>query len=558
MHPTPDIVLFFGRLHPLLVHLPIGLIVLLAFLEVLAFVPRFRQANANAGVILSLAVPAAAAAVLCGWLLSLGGGYDPQLLRWHKWTAIGTACACAVAALLYALRFRRVYRACLFATFLALLVASDFGGSLTHGSDYLVRYAPASLKKLFGGKPPVVAAAPKPKDIAQLTAFNDVIQPVLQKDCVSCHGPDKSKGKLRLDSLAAVLKGGGSGPALLPGKSADSEIVRRLLLPSGTDDHMPPDGKPQPTLDEITLVQWWIDSGAPADKTIAELKPPLPIKRILAARFGAPQTEAKVVLPRPLGDVLPLAAKLSDDLQIPILALSARDAWVECNASIAGRDFGDAQLARLAPLAPNMRWLDLGGTSITDTGLLQVAAMPNLTRLHLERTAITDHGLAALANLPNLQYLNLYDTAVTDAGLLQLADLPNLKEVFVWETKVTPTAAEGFIASHTDTNQLQQWRAEIAQLQAKIKGSHVSVDLGTQPAAAPMTNAVAINTVCPVSGKPVDPTKTVLYNGSLVAFCCADCKAKFEKDPTPFLAKLGLKPKDPLAAKPTTTTKTTQ
>ena len=94
MSGPSDISLFFGRLHPLLVHLPIGLIVLLALLEVLARSHRFKQANANAGLILALAVPASLVSVLCGWLLSLGGGYPDSLLQWHKWTGIATAAAC--------------------------------------------------------------------------------------------------------------------------------------------------------------------------------------------------------------------------------------------------------------------------------------------------------------------------------------------------------------------------------------------------------------------------------------------------------------------------------
>ena len=94
MTPPSDTLLLFGRFHPLLVHLPIGLIVLLAFLELLACWPRLKKANASAGAILALAVPASIVTAVCGWLLSLGGGYDDRLLQWHKWTGIAVA-ACA-------------------------------------------------------------------------------------------------------------------------------------------------------------------------------------------------------------------------------------------------------------------------------------------------------------------------------------------------------------------------------------------------------------------------------------------------------------------------------
>lgn len=534
---------FFGRWHPLLVHLPIGLMVLLAFLELLSRSPRFKGANSNAGIILALAVPLSVFTAFLGWLLSLAGGYDERLLQLHKWTGIGTAAACLVAGLFYRLDLKKPYRFTLAATFLALVVASHFGGSLTHGSDYLVRYAPGPLRKLLGGqaeKPPV--AQPKPRDFTQLKAFNDVIEPALQKNCVTCHGPEKSKGKLRMDSLEALLKGGGSGPALIPGKSVESELVRRLKLPMTSDDHMPPDGKPQPSQDEIALLQWWVDAGAPGDKLVTDLKPPAGIKRIIQAQLGIQAPVAKATPPKAMADASPIASNLVQKLNVSLGTISAKESWFQCNASILGTNFGDTELAQLAPLGSNLRWLDLAGTTVTDAGLSNLAVMPNLARLHLERTRITDAGLAAVADLPNLEYLDLYGTAVTDAGVERLGQMPRLKQLYLWQTAATTNGANAFLESRTDTNQLQKWREEIEQLQAKIKDAHISVELGTTIAAAASasTNAVPINKDCPVSGKPIDASKTVTYEGSLVAFCCDDCKAEFEKDPKRFVGKLGL------------------
>jgi len=541
----PDIALFFGHLHPLLVHLPIGLILLLAILELFARWPRFRNANSNAGFILALAVPIAVFTVTCGWLLSLGGGYQDRLLQWHKWTGIGTAAACALAGLCYWLDQKKLYRLCLFATVAALVVASHFGGSLTHGSDYLVRYAPAPLRALLGVARQQPAAETKPKDVNQLPAFAGVVQPLLQNDCAACHGAEKSQAGLRLDSLAALLKGGKSGPAVVPGHSAESLLVKRLRLPSGDKLHMPPEGKPQPARDDIVLLQWWIALGAPADKKLGELDRPPSIARILQARFGSPTAVAKAVAPRPLKEVLPLAGKLAVELDIALTPMGEDEPWLQCNASIAGKNFGDAELARLAPVAANVRWLDLAGTKVSDAGLAQAAAMPNLTRLHLERTGITDSGLARMKGMGELEYLNLYGTAVTDAGLAALQDLPKLRRLYLWQTKVTPEAVKTFAAARTDEDQIQGWREEIEQLETKIRDQKMTVDVGLSVTAAPATNAAPINAQCPVSGKPIDATKTVVYQDAVVAFCCNDCKAKFQQDPKPYLAKLGLTTKMP-------------
>lgn len=532
----------------MLVHLPIGLILLLAVLEVLALSARFKQANSNAGLILALAVPAAAVTALCGWLLSQAGGYQDRLLQWHKWSGISTAIACAVAALLFLLDLKKAYRCCLFSSVGLLILAGHFGGSLTHGSDYFVRYAPAPIRAWLSG--PAKAPAPQTNrvEVAQVSAFSSVVQPVFQQNCVSCHGPDKSKGGLRLDTFSGLTKGGKSGPAIVPGKSAESDLIKRVRLPITDDDHMPPDGKPQPSPDEIALLQWWIDAGAPDDKKVGDLKPSARVARILASRFGSAAPVAKTVAPKPLNDLLPQSAKLAEELSLAITPLSPKEPWFQCNASIAGTNFGDLELSKLAPIGANIQWLDLAGTAVTDGGLAHLAAMPNLTRLHLERTHITDEGLARLAVLNNLQYLDLYGTEISDAGLERLRTMPKLKQLYLWKTKVTPEAGKAFIEARTDADQLQGWRDQIEQLNAKIRDARILVDLGTILPATKSTNTGPINAQCPVSGKPVDPTKTIVHKGVLVAFCCDDCKAKFQKDPTPFLAKLEL----PKESQPTT------
>ena len=518
--------------------MPIGFIVLLAALELLARFPRFSHANRSAGLILALAGPLAILTALCGWLLSRAGGYENRLLGWHQWTGIGTAAACLAAGLLYALHRERAYRWCLFSMLPLLALASHFGGSLTHGSDYLVRYAPAPLRAFLGrGNQP----RPNPRNGPQwpdLQVFTDIIQPVLQHNCVSCHGPEKAKAALRLDSLSAVLKGGKSGRVLVPGQAAQSELLRRLRLPPENDEHMPPQGKPQPAQDDLALLEWWIAAGAPPDERAGQLNPPANITRILAARFAGQAPGAQAFPPKPLNEVALLAAQLGDELGIVLTALSPTEPWLQCNAGVARAAFGDAQLAKLTPLGPNLRWLDLSGTKVTDAGLARLETMPNLTRLHLERTAITDTGLACLARLGSLEFLDLYGTAVTDAGLEQLQKLPQLKRLYLWQTGVTPAGAKAFAEARADQGQIERWQEEIEQLQAKIKDHQVQVDLGTALTSRSSTNATPVNSQCPVSGKPADPAKTLFHEGRLVAFCCDDCKAKFQQDPKPYLNKL--------------------
>ncbi len=278
MNETPDILLFFGRFHPLLVHLPIGFLVLLVALESLARFRRFRSANASAGYILALLVPSAVLSAGCGWLLSLSGDYRSELLQVHRWLGFATAGLCTLTAGFRWRNWTRTYTASLYLSAIVLAVTSHFGGSLTHGSDYLTRYAPAPIQALLGRQ-----SAKADPGIArpQERFFSVVIEPILQARCAACHNPEKRKGGLRLDTWETLQRGGKNGPVIVAGKAAESPLVQRLLLPLDNDDHMPPEGKPQPTPEEIAVLSWWIDAGAPPDAALAGLRPPAGIRQAL-------------------------------------------------------------------------------------------------------------------------------------------------------------------------------------------------------------------------------------------------------------------------------------
>ena len=271
---SPDLVLFFGRFHPMLVHLPIGGLVSLGVLELLAKCSRFKDAAQGNRLILGLTAAASVTAALLGWMLSQSGDYDPQLLQWHQWTGFAVATTCTLTFLLSWLGRLRAYRLSLLATLSVLVVASHLGASITHGRDFLIQYAPAPLRALFQGGAGVPEARSTSPDRLQQRVFAEVIQPILLQRCSACHGPEKQKAELRVDSFEALLKGGNDGPALVPGKAKDSRLIQRLLLPLSDEDHMPPEGKPQPTPAEITVLEWWIESGAQAEGPSAgEVRP---------------------------------------------------------------------------------------------------------------------------------------------------------------------------------------------------------------------------------------------------------------------------------------------
>ena len=116
-----------------------------------------------------------------------------------------------------------------------------------------------------------VAADKKPVDVSKLPPAADAkgltydkdIKPIFQKSCFKCHGTEKQKGKLRVDSLAATLKGGEDGKVVEPGESAKSMLVHNVARIGDEDDWMPPTDKGEPlTKAQVGLIRAWIDQGA--------------------------------------------------------------------------------------------------------------------------------------------------------------------------------------------------------------------------------------------------------------------------------------------------------
>ncbi len=101
-------------------------------------------------------------------------------------------------------------------------------------------------------------AASSQKDVT----YDKDIKPIFEKSCFKCHGSEKQKGKLRLDSLAAALKGGEDGKVIEPGNSAKSLLVHSVAR-LDEDEAMPPEDKGKPlTNEQVSLIRAWIDQGA--------------------------------------------------------------------------------------------------------------------------------------------------------------------------------------------------------------------------------------------------------------------------------------------------------
>ena len=197
----PEIILFFGRFHPLLVHLPIGFLLIAFLLELFSRFQRYQSIRHAVSFVLFLGAWSSILAAGLGYFLSLGGGYDEDALALHQWMGIGTAVA-ALGALLLKTRLNdqasrlkeRVYVLTLSLTVVLMMGAGHYGGSLTHGSDYLTTYFPTSLESFTGGSAGKNKKAKVITNLPEAVVYTDIIQPIFDSRCINCHNTTKQKG----------------------------------------------------------------------------------------------------------------------------------------------------------------------------------------------------------------------------------------------------------------------------------------------------------------------------------------------------------------------------
>jgi uncharacterized membrane protein len=460
LQASSDWAAFIGRFHPVLVHLPIGFLILAGLLEIGRLTNRIEVKESTISFILFWSAIGATLSCIAGYLLSLGGGYEAELLEEHKWQGIWVAVASWIAWIAKSERFMNKIPFGVLLYFPALIIAGFFtmiaghhGGSLTHGAGYLTQETPEPFRDWLGMEAKKDKSSDEIKPIADVNnamVFQDVVNPILKARCIQCHNTNKSKGDLRMDQVELLKKGGENGPIFVVGKGEESDMIKRCLLPLEDENHMPPKGKTQLTEGQVAILSWWIDQGAPFDKKVAELKATDAIKPVLAALSGSPSTgsSSQMTATAKESPVLSLKVPSADAKAVEalkkagllVMPIANESNLLEVNAVNAG-SLTDAQLALLEPLKEQIIWLKLGDTKITDQSAGTIAQLKNLQKLHLENTSVTDATVHQIKSLPYLEYLNLVNTQVTDAGIKELTESKSLLSLHVWHSKVTEAGA---------------------------------------------------------------------------------------------------------------------
>jgi hypothetical protein len=430
---------FLGRFHPLAVHLPIGLLVLVPLLEIVGrFRPALREA---AGFVLGLAFACCLGSLALGFLLAFGGGSTGAVVNHHMWGGIWLSIGVLLCLLARPWWISgvtpRVYPASLTGVLFLLMWTAHQGGTLTHGSSYLTEYMPASLKRW------VAPGSVKADARSAGSFYAKHVNPVLDANCVTCHGEAEVKGGLRLDSYESLMKGGKDGPVIVPGSPDKSVLLQRVTLPPSHKQFMPAEGKPPLKPEEIAWLSAWVQQGAsPTATTLAgvsirEEQPELP--------------------PQPVGDYSSLMGEISQMEQgqgaklVPV-SRKPSDGLILNTVDIAP-SFTDAQLAGFQKFAPYIVEANLARTAVTNASFDTLAKFTHLRALHLEGTGVTGDGVQKLGSLSQLTYLNLSGTKVTAAAAAQIEKMKSLRHVYLYNTPAQPAPTE--VAAKADARNTQ-------------------------------------------------------------------------------------------------------
>lgn len=420
---------FIGHLHPALVHLPIGFIIMAVLSD---FYVKRKGSSGNHSISTFMWLASAVAAILAmgtGIVLLRSGYYEGANMFVHLLCGYGIA---IVTSLLAFTKWKNKQwfsaQGIVFKTALLglLVVGGHKGAELTHGPEYL----------------PMPFSKSESVELADLDAldsidmFEHMIAPVFHTKCNRCHETDDARGKLNMTTQEGLLDDTYGDPGIFPGNLGDSEIFKRITMDPSHRKFMPPSG-PELSYKEKKTIEWWISQGAPFGENLREMEVDPGMKEFLKTQYGL-DLRKKSFYEKVLIDPLdPGTITKIEDAQFNATQLAANNNFFDVTRIGKPDDISASEINALLDAKEHITWLDLSGSNATDELMDVISQLENLTKLKLQNTQITDQALEKLKDAKNLSVLNVYGTSVSDAGLEHLSGLQSLKQVYVWQTDVT-------------------------------------------------------------------------------------------------------------------------
>jgi len=392
-----------GRMHPLLLHIPIGAIV---FAIIFLFLKKGTK------WILAVGAITAALTAIMGIILAGEGGYDLTSLLVHKYSGAILSFVLAGAF------FFKGKRPLVFTSLILVLIAGHFGSILTHGNDFVLE--------------PMLHRTVEQKTVSDSTSlFAAAIQPIFDQKCNSCHNEKKAKGDLVLSTLEGIAKGGEHGATWLAGSPQASTLMKRILLPEGHEDHMPPSGKAQLSAAEVQLLFQWILSGADTAKAWTRYQPSDTVRKLAEQfinrgtdrsrqhyTFDAASPETIKKLNNPYRTVAPVA------LEEPALAATF----------FIRNEYRPSRLEDLLAVKEQLVQLNLSKMPVTDKECETIRKFEHLEVLNLNFSSVTGTGLKTLSSLKELKSLSLAGVNLNDEAKEALKEFKSLKHVYYLDT----------------------------------------------------------------------------------------------------------------------------
>jgi hypothetical protein len=506
----------FGRMHPLALHFPIVLILIYAVVT-LFFPLRLRNEHWYKDAIDALLLAAAFTAsvtALMGFALSRNEGYDPDALLVHKWTGV------LIPFLLYGFYLVRnkvignIHIARAVSLFLAVMIslAGHHGAVITHGENFIL--APIT--------PVAQRIIPAFEDAY---VYNDLVQPIFDSKCASCHNSKKSKGDLVMDTKELFMKGGKDGVPWDTTKADLGVMMRRIHMPLDEKEHMPPKGKPQLSDDEMFIIHEWVKRGSDFEKKFTDLLPSDTFYLIGKKVLPSSSEENYYFAAADESDI----SKLNNNNRVvePVAVGSPALNVSFFNSAL----FNISSLKELGPVNDKIVELNLPKMAVKDEDLSIIKQFKNLRRLNLNFTQITGKTLEQLQTLPYLKMISLSGTSIDYNNLRKLQSFPKLRTVYLWSTPASKGELKKLEEKNKNINYYAGFAGDTLKLQLTPPILENEDHILTEPEELKLKHYIRGAVIrYTLDGTTPDSTKSPVYTPGIVIDSNVTLKAKAYKE----------------------------
>jgi len=406
-----------GKMHPLFLHFPIVLGTLIGIYYLVDKKNSIDEKNVHA-ILVGNAFLSSMVAIL-GIFLSKQDSYDEQMIFLHQWGGVAIAFISWTLIYLqksqifkskynYRVQFSIVY-------LLVIIIFTHKGAQLTHGANVINLPQKEVANEL---------QAVKAVTDSNATLYVKAVEPILQQKCVGCHGADKVKGDLLLNTPANILKGGKDGNILSFDKDKESMLFERIHLDITHKKHMPPEGKTQLTTEEVAILSRWIKAGGDFKVKMRELAKTDSL--FLLANKYTPVDNTKVIGKTGLPDL----KEYNSSYCTANYLFNGSDA-IEVN--FFQRNFySQAVLKKLENVKDQIIRLNMQSMPLTSEDINIISQFNNVENINLNYTSLDIKAIEPLKQLKKLKYLSICGIKFSEAELNSFLKGATFSKINVW------------------------------------------------------------------------------------------------------------------------------